>query len=310
MRPENDTTEQPVLELTDVRKSYGDFEAVRGVSFAVSRGECFGLLGPNGAGKTTTIRMIYGFSPRSSGDIRLFGQDIATAFRRVKARLGVCQQGNTLDPDLSVLENLLVFAGYFGIPRAEAKLRAEELLAFFALEGKKRFQYEELSGGMARRLMLARAIVNRPELLILDEPTTGLDPQSRNTLWDRLLDLKRQGMTILLTTHAMEEAERFCDRLCIIDHGRVVTEGDPAGLVAAHAGRHALEVESPEPAMAEHLTAAGARFDRSGRRLIVYGDDKAALLALREHFCAESGFLRPATLEDVFLRATGRELRE
>ena len=302
--------DDPVLEVTDARKAYGDFEAMRGVSFAVSRGECFGLLGPNGAGKTTTIRMLYGFSPPSGGSIRVFGQDIRVGYRRIKARLGVCQQGNTLDPDLSVLENLLVFAGYFGIPHAEAKARAEELLGFFALEAKKRFQYEELSGGMARRLMLARAIINRPELLILDEPTTGLDPQSRNTLWDRLLDLKRQGLTILLTTHAMEEAERFCDRLCIIDHGRVVVAGQPAELIAGHAGRHALEVESPEPAMADHLAEAGIRFDRSGRRLIIYGEDKAALLALRERFCAESGFIRPATLEDVFLRATGRELRE
>ena len=304
------TDEQPVLSVTAVRKTYGAFTAVDSVSFAVRRGECFGLLGPNGAGKTTTIRMIYGFSPTTGGTIRVFGQDIRTGFRRIKARLGVCQQGNTLDPDLSVLENLLVFAGYFGIPRAEARIRADELLAFFALEAKKRFQYEELSGGMARRLMLARAIINRPELLILDEPTTGLDPQSRNTLWDRLLDLKRQGMTILLTTHAMEEAERFCDRLCIIDHGRVAAEGVPAALVAARAGRYALEVESPEEAMAEHLHEAGIRFDRSGRRLIVYGDDKAALIALRERFCAESGFIRAATLEDVFLRLTGRELRE
>ena len=302
--------DEPILAVSGARKTYGAFEAVRDVSFAVGRGECFGLLGPNGAGKTTTIRMIYGFSPASGGSIKVFGQDIRTGFRRIKARLGVCQQGNTLDPDLSVLENLLVFAGYFGIPRAEARVRADELLAFFALEAKKRFQYEELSGGMARRLMLARAIINRPELLILDEPTTGLDPQSRNTLWDRLLDLKRQGLTILLTTHAMEEAERFCDRLCIIDHGRVVVAGEPAGLLAEYVGRHALEVESPEEAMAVHLAQAGIRFDRSGRRLIVYGDDKAALLALRERFCAESGFIRPATLEDVFLRLTGRELRE
>ncbi|MHC1791311.1 ABC transporter ATP-binding protein [Solidesulfovibrio sp.] len=301
---------EPVLSVREVRKHYGAFQAVNGVSFAVAPGECFGLLGPNGAGKTTTIHMIYGFSPATSGSIHVFGQDIRTGFRRIRAQLGICQQGNTLDPDLSVLENLLVFAGYFGIPRREAEIRANELLAFFALEAKKRFQYAELSGGMARRLMLARAIINRPRLLILDEPTTGLDPQSRNTLWDRLLDLKRQGLTILLTTHAMEEAERFCDRLCIIDHGQVAAEGEPARLVAAHAGSHALEVESPEAAMAEHLAAAGVRFDRSGRRLIVYGPDKAALVALRERFCAESGFIRAATLEDVFLRLTGRELRE
>jgi len=308
MGQQND--EQPVLSVEAARKVYGAFTAVDGVSFAVGRGECFGLLGPNGAGKTTTIRMIYGFSPATGGVIRVFGQDIRTGFRRIRSRLGVCQQGNTLDPDLSVLENLLVFAGYFGIPRREAEARAEELLAFFALEARKRFQYEELSGGMARRLMLARAIINRPDLLILDEPTTGLDPQSRNTLWDRLLDLKRQGLTILLTTHAMEEAERFCDRLCIIDHGKVADEGTPAGLIASRTGQYVLEVESPEEGMGAYLAASGGRYDRSGRRLIVYDDDKAALMALRERFCAEAGFIRAATLEDVFLRLTGRELRE
>ncbi|EFL50181.1 ABC transporter related protein [Solidesulfovibrio fructosivorans JJ]] len=305
-----ETTSAPVLEVTGARKNFGTFTAVDGVSFSVARGECFGLLGPNGAGKTTTIRMIYGFSPLSGGNIRVFGLDVATAFRRIRARLGVCQQANTLDPDLSVLENLLVFAAYFRIPKREALSRAESLLSFFALEGKKRLSYEELSGGMARRLMLARAIINKPDLLILDEPTTGLDPQSRNTLWDRLLDLKRQGLTILLTTHAMEEAERFCDRLCIVDHGRVTTEGDPRGLIARHAGRHVLEVESPGEDFVETVAREAWRFDRSGRRLLVYGDDRAALLALRERFCPELGMFRPATLEDVFLRLTGRELRE
>ena len=299
-----------MIRIENLQKSYAATKALDGIDLSVAAGELFAFLGPNGAGKTTTIRMIYGFSPLSGGTIRVFGQEIGPHFRAIRARLGVCQQGNTLDPDLSVLENLLVFAGYFRIPRREALARAEELLAFFALEAKKRFQYEELSGGMARRLMLARAIINRPDLLILDEPTTGLDPQSRNTLWDRLLDLKRQGLTILLTTHAMEEAERFCDRLCIIDHGQVAAEGDPAGLIATHAGRHALEVESPDEAMAAYLADQGRRFDRSGRRLIVYGDDRAALLALRDQFCTERGFIRAATLEDVFLRLTGRELRE
>ena len=307
---QQETPSVPVLEVVAARKRFGAFTAVDGVSFAVARGECFGLLGPNGAGKTTTIRMIYGFSPLSRGQIRVFGLDVATAFRRIRARLGVCQQANTLDPDLSVLENLLVFAGYFRIPRREALARAEALLSFFALEAKKKLSYEELSGGMARRLMLARAIINKPDLLILDEPTTGLDPQSRNTLWDRLLDLKRQGLTILLTTHAMDEAERFCDRLCIVDHGRVRVEGEPRGLVAAHAGRHVLEVEAPQPDFLDAVAREGWRFDRSGRRLLVYGEDRAALLALRERFCPEHGMFRPASLEDVFLRLTGRELRE
>ncbi len=303
-------TTAPVLEVLSARKDYGTFRAVSDVSFTVQPGECFGLLGPNGAGKTTTIRMIYGFSPRSGGTIRVFGQDIATAFRRIRARLGVCQQGNTLDPDLTVLENLLVFASYFRIPRREARKRAGELLAFFALEAKRRFQYEELSGGMARRLMLARALINSPELLILDEPTTGLDPQSRNTLWDRLLDLKRQGLTILLTTHAMEEAERFCDRLCIVDHGTVTAAGTPQGLLARHVGRYALEVESPQEDFLEAVRQGGWKCDRSGRRCIVYGENRVELAALRDRFCPEHGLLRPATLEDVFLRLTGRELRE
>jgi len=302
--------ENVVLSVEGAHKVFGSFSAVNGVSFAVRRGECFGLLGPNGAGKTTTIRMIYGFSPLSGGTIRVFGLDIRSAFRRIRARIGVCQQANTLDPDLSVLENLLVFAGYFRIPAAEAKARAEELLTFFALEGRKRFKYEELSGGMARRLMLARAIINRPDLLILDEPTTGLDPQSRNTLWDRLLDLKRQGLTILLTTHAMEEAERFCDRLCIIDHGRVVSEGEPVPLVRSTVGRYVLEVETPDEALLAALAAGNWRFDRSGRRCIIYGEERQALLDLRDRYCPECGYFRPATLEDVFLRLTGRELRE
>ncbi|WP_428562921.1 MAG: ABC transporter ATP-binding protein [Solidesulfovibrio sp. DCME] len=300
----------PALEVTAVRKDYGPVAAVTDVSFSVSRGECFGLLGPNGAGKTTTIRMIYGFSPLGAGSVRVFGEDIVTAFRRIRSRLGVCQQGNTLDPDLTVLENLLVFASYFRIPRREALARAEELLAFFALEARKRFQYEELSGGMARRLMLARALVNRPDLLILDEPTTGLDPQSRNTLWDRLLDLKRQGLTILLTTHAMEEAERFCDRLCIVDAGRVTAAGTPRGLIEAHVGRHVLEVEAPEPAFLAAVAQGGLPSERSGRRCIVYGRDREELVTLRDLFCPEYGLLRPASLEDVFLRLTGRELRE
>ena len=303
-------SDTPILEVASARKDYGAFPAVADVSFAVRQGECFGLLGPNGAGKTTTIRMIYGFSPRTAGVIRVFGLDIATAPRRIRARLGVCQQGNTLDPDLSVLENLLVFASYFRIPQDKARARAEELLAFFALEAKKRLTYEELSGGMARRLMLARALVNTPDLLILDEPTTGLDPQSRNTLWDRLLDLKRQGLTILLTTHAMEEAERFCDRLCVVDHGRVTAEGTPRGLIDSHVGRHVLEVETPEPDFLEAVRQGGWQSERSGRRCIVYGRERAELVALRERFCPEYGLLRPATLEDVFLRLTGRELRE
>ena len=209
-----------IIDIQNLVKQFNGFTAVNDISFSVDRGEFFGLLGPNGAGKTTTIRMLYGFSPPTRGKLRIFGMDIKTDFRRIKARIGVCQQDNTLDPDLSVEQNLHVFAGYFSIPKKEANERTKELLDFFALSHKKDAKVMELSGGMARRLILARSLVNRPELLILDEPTTGLDPQSRHQVWEKLEDLKKIGLTVVITTHNMEEASRLCDRLVIVDHGK------------------------------------------------------------------------------------------
>lgn len=310
----------PIIEVQGLVKQYGDpadasgVRAVDGLTFRVERGEVFGLLGPNGAGKTSAIRMIYGFLPRSGGSLMVFGQDIATRWRQIRQRVGVCQQDNTLDPDLSVAENLVVFASYFGIPATTSRARADELLEFFALDKKREAKVAELSGGMARRLTLARALINDPELLILDEPTTGLDPQSRHQLWERLLDLKARGLTILLTTHYMEEAARLCDRLVIVDHGKVLVEGTPEALVLSHAGQAIIEIDSTDPALREFLRQEQADFEDLGQRVIVYdcGQEHDDPLAerLRRQFCRGGCVFRAATLEDVFLRLTGRELRE
>ncbi len=299
-----------IIQARGLLKRFGDVTAVDGLSFSVQRGAVFGLLGPNGAGKTTTIRMLYGFSPKSGGLLTVFGLDVATRWREIRARIGVCQQDNALDPDLSVEQNLLVFAGYFAIPRAEARRRAAELLEFFALESRSRSDVRDLSGGMARRLMLARAIINRPELLILDEPTTGLDPQSRHQLWDRLLDLRAQGMTILITTHYMEEASTLCDELAIMDHGKNLVGGAPRALIESHAGTAVLELIEPDALAREKAAASGLDWEDLGRRVLVYGDGYAELEALRTSIPDAKYAARPASLEDVFLRLTGRGLRE
>ncbi len=300
-----------VVAVENLVKRFRDLTAVDGVSLTVGRGEFFGLLGPNGAGKSTTIRALYGFSPPTSGTVRVFGMDIRTRWRAVKARIGVCHQENTLDPDLSVQENLWIFAGYFGIPLAEAKVRASELLEFFALNHKKDAKVADLSGGMARRLILARALINRPELLILDEPTTGLDPQSRHLLWERLESLKAEGLTVLLTTHYMEEAARLCDRLVIIDHGKILVEGAPGDLVARYAGAEVLEVGGPDAALRRYVTENRLEYDDLGDRLILYVPEGSSILEIvRTRFCVRQCTWRRSTLEDVFLRLTGRELRE
>jgi lipooligosaccharide transport system ATP-binding protein len=255
--------------------------------------------------------MTYGFSPITAGTLRVFGLDATRELPAIKARLGVCQQGNTLDPDLTVAENLEVFSRYFGIPRARARRRAGELLEFIALGARAREPVATLSGGLVRRLMLARALINEPELLILDEPTTGLDPQSRHALWERLGELRRRGLTILLTTHYLEEAARLCTRLVIMDHGRILVAGTPRDLVREHAGLSVVEVPEPPAGLREFVRERGLRVDDLGRRLIVYaGDGEELYREIRQRFCAGECLLRPATLEDVFLRLTGRDLRE
>ncbi len=298
-----------VVKAIEIRKAYDGFDAVKGVSFQVEKSECYGLLGPNGAGKTSIIRMLYGFSPLSSGELRVFGLSIREDWREIRTRVGVCQQQNALDPDLTVEENLLVFAAYFRIPRGQARIRANELLGFFALEPKRKAKVLELSGGLARRLTVARALINDPELLILDEPTTGLDPQSRHQLWDRLIDLRSRGVTLMLTSHYMEEASYLCDRVMIIDRGKILTEGRPNELIRQHVGQSVVEVEGDDQDLRAFLTQRGVRHEVLSRRTVIYTDDSLGEY-IRSHFCVHKCTFRAASLEDVFLRLTGRELRE
>ena len=300
-----------VIETKDLRKQFRDLVAVDSISFTVRQGECFGLLGPNGAGKTSTIRMIYGFSPMTAGELRVFGLDIATQWRAIRSRVGVCQQENNLDPDLTVLKNLEVFASYFDMPASTARRRALELLRFISLEQRAHTRIPELSGGMMRRLILARALINDPELLILDEPTTGLDPQSRHQVWEKIEELRSRGLSVLLTTHYMDEASRLCDRLVIMDQGKILVEGRPADLIERHAGRHVMEVHRPDTDLRRFIDEQNLAYDDLVHRIILYGSDNERLFDTLSSRCGSGGCtLRMATLEDVFLRLTGRELRE
>ncbi|HBT82730.1 MAG: ABC transporter [Desulfuromonadales bacterium GWD2_61_12] len=300
-----------MIVATSLRKAFGKLRAVDDITFSVSPGECFGILGPNGAGKTTTIRMLFGFTPKSAGRLQLFGLDIDQHLRQVKARIGVCPQENNLDPDLSVRQNLEMYARYFDIPPPLARRRADQLLSFIALEHRQNARIGELSGGMLRRLVLARALINEPELLILDEPTTGLDPQSRHQLWNRVEALKARGLTVLLTTHYMDEAARLCDRLMIVDQGKILVEGTPLQLIHDHVGAEIIEVASPNADLRAFVDRSGTPYEDLGHRLIIYASGGAEYYhTLSREFCQSACMLRPATLEDVFLRLTGRELRE
>lgn len=302
---------QPVIIVDRLKKFFGSFAAVNDISFSVDQGICFGILGPNGAGKTSTIRMIYGFSPITSGDIFVFGQDIKQQARNIKFRIGVCQQDNTLDPDLTVMQNFEVFARYFHIDQKSARARASSLLKYFALEQRRDARATELSGGMVRRLVIARALINQPDLLILDEPTTGLDPQSRHQLWERLESLKRQGISILLTTHYMDEAARLCDDLVIMDHGKILAQGSPQSLISEYTGENIIEVAEPEDDLRAFSRERKVRQEDLGHRLILYAEDGHELYReICGRFTHKSCLLRSATLEDVFLKLTGRELRE
>jgi len=300
-----------IVEARDLKKSFNGLKAVDGVSFEVRRGECFGLLGPNGAGKTTTIRMIYGFSPLGEGELSILGMDVKRDLRRIKYRMGICQQEDNLDPDLTVEENLRVFARYFDIPRAPARERTARLLAFIGLDHRKKSKVGELSGGMKRRLMIARALINDPEILILDEPTTGLDPQARHQVWEKLEELKAGGLSILLTTHYMDEASRLCNRLLIMDRGKILTEGEPMALIKEKVGRNVIEIAAPTPEVLALVQKEGLDHESLGHRLVIYiadGDEMYRRIST-EH-CREGCILRMATLEDVFLKLTGRGLRD
>ena len=309
--PPQDVRVNAIVEATNLRKTYGNLRAVDDISFSVQPGECFGILGPNGAGKTTTIRMLFGFTPKSAGRLQLFGLDIDEHLREVKNRIGVCPQDNNLDPDLSVRQNLEMFARYFNIPAAAARLRTEQLLEFITLGQRQHSRISELSGGMLRRLVLARALINEPELLILDEPTTGLDPQSRHQLWNRIEELKSRGITVLLTTHYMDEAARLCDRLMIVDQGKILVAGAPRQLIRDQIGAEIIEVAMPGPDLRAFVDRSGVAHEDLGHRLVIYASSGEDFYhTLSREFCRSGCMLRPATLEDVFLRLTGRDLRE
>lgn len=300
-----------VIVARDLEKRFEDLIAVDRIAFRVQEGEIFGFLGPNGAGKTTTMKMIQCVSPKTGGTLQVFDMDVDTHQREIKNHIGVVPQETNLDPDFSAYRNLLVYARYFGIPKREAEKRAEELLAFMQLEEKRDVLIDKLSGGMKRRLIIARALINAPELLILDEPTIGLDPQARHLIWEKLRSLQAAGNTLVLTTHYLDEAERLCDRLVIMDHGQILVEGAPADLIREHAGSDIVEVEQTEKVIS-CLTGLGVNYDPAGDVIQVFTDrphDVARnLLEVCRHEAAVT--VRPATLEDVFLRLTGRSLRE
>ncbi|MEW6445605.1 MAG: ATP-binding cassette domain-containing protein [Pseudomonadota bacterium] len=294
-----------------LRKCYDGRAVVDGIDLDIPRGVCFGLLGPNGAGKTTTLRMLLGLTPPSGGSLEVLGMALPDEERAIRARVGVVPQSDTLDPDFSVAQNLRVYAGYFGLPRGLAETRIEQLLEFARLSDRRDSRVEALSGGMKRRLTLARALINEPDLVILDEPTTGLDPQARHVLWSRLEALKARGVTLLLTTHYMDEAERLCDELVVMDHGRLLDRGSPRELIERHVEPEVIELRHVRPELLEALgQLADCRLERHGVSVYLYTRDGGALIArLAPH--GELGMLhRPAGLEDVFLRLTGRDLRD
>jgi lipooligosaccharide transport system ATP-binding protein len=300
-----------VIEASGLTKRYGNLVAVDGIDFAIHPGECYGFLGPNGAGKTTTVKMIHCFAPVTSGNLKVFGMEVGRHPREIKARIGVCQQEDNLDPDFSVHKNLLVFARYFGIPAQEAAPRVKDLLDFMGLWERRNDGIRELSGGLKRRLVIARALVNDPELLILDEPTTGLDPQSRHQVWDRVRTLRKQGKTILLTTHYMDEAQTLCDRLVIMDHGKILVEGAPTELVHRRVGREVVEVWGYPQELVDLAKSRGWTHEIDSDRLFIYADSGEPILAaIAGKFPVERCTVRMAGLEDLFLKLTGRELRE
>jgi lipooligosaccharide transport system ATP-binding protein len=305
-----------LVEARGLAKAFGRQVAVDGVDFAVARGEVFGFLGPNGAGKTSTMRMIASVSSVTGGHLRVFGLDPARDGAAIRARLGVVPQLDNLDNELSVWDNLLIYGRYFGLPVPVIRERAEELLAFARLDDRRDSRVDPLSGGMKRRLTIARALINRPELLLLDEPTTGLDPQARHLVWERLYGLKREGVTQVLTTHYMDEAEQLCDRLVIMDEGRIVAEGSPRSLIERFSTREVVELRFATPEEQEaalpHLEGTGERVEPLPDRVLVYsahGDDTVAAVGARS-VAPDSVLVRRSSLEDVFLLLTGRTLDE
>lgn len=304
-----------ILTVDSLRKSYGEGAArhtvIDGVSFALRRGECYGLLGPNGAGKTTTLKLCLGLTAPDSGTINLVGHEVPADARRARLRIGVVPQIDSLDPDFTVAENLLVYGRYFGMSHADIVARLEWLLEFSNLGNKRNARIGELSGGMKRRLTLARALVNDPDLIFMDEPTTGLDPQARHMIWEKLKALLAAGKTILLTTHFMDEAERLCHRLAVIDHGRLIAEGEPRELIARHIESQVVEVYGDNAAhWAAGVGGLAERIEVSGETAFCYTNAAEPLLQNLSHAEGLRYLHRPANLEDLFLKLTGREMRD
>jgi len=301
-----------LIEAYGLTKKFGEFVAVDHIDFEVYRGECIGFLGPNGAGKTTTVRMMYCFLMPTSGVLKVAGLSVNTSCREIKALVGVAQQEDNLDPDFSVIKNLTVYARYFDIPQAEALKRAEELLRFFQLEEKRDVSIMALSTGMKRRLIFARALLNKPQILLLDEPTTGLDPQARHLVWDEVRLLKKQQVTVILTTHYMDEAQILCDRILIVDQGKIIEQGTPVELIRRHVGTEVLEMDYDQNLMPILKEAFGeVRMERLGDRLQIFTDQPHGVFEgfLKEHKL-QNVSIRNANMEDVFLKLTGRGLRE
>ncbi len=306
------TSSQVVIKARGLTKRYNGLLAVDHIDFDVCKGECVGFLGPNGAGKTTTVRMIYCFLPVTEGELTVAGLNVSSDSRQIKRMIGVSPQEDNLDPDFSVIKNLQVYARYFDVSKEEATNRATRLLKFFQLEEKKDATIDELSGGMKRRLIMARALINEPQILLLDEPTTGLDPQGRHIVWDEIRTLRKQGVTIILTTHYMEEAAALCDRILIVDNGKIIQTGVPAELVRKFAGEDVLEVEYDE------VVVRTLKQELPDAELEVYGDQVRVFInqphgvfeRVVKKFPDKAMTIRNANLEDVFLKLTGRKLRE
>ncbi|TMH12792.1 MAG: ATP-binding cassette domain-containing protein [Betaproteobacteria bacterium] len=301
----------PIFRIAHLHKKYGDNTVVNALSLGIQAGECLGVIGPNGAGKTTTIRMCLGQAGPDAGSIEAFGLPIPAQVREAKKRIGVVTQFDSLDPDFSCIENLRVYGRYFGIPTASIEARIPKLLEFSALQSKANVRPGELSGGMRRRLSLGRALINDPDLLLLDEPTTGLDPQARHLMWERLQNLMQQGKSILLTTHFMDEAERLCDRLLVLDHGRKIAEGTPRGLIAEHLESDVVEVYGDgAKTLAQVHNGMAQRVETSGETVFFYLSEPRPLLQLLANDHSVRYLHRPANLEDLFLKLTGRQIRD
>ena len=301
-----------LIQSRNLTKRFGNLTAVDHIDFEVYKGECVGFLGPNGAGKTTTVRMIYCFLPPTEGELLVAGMDVVKQSREIKGLVGVAPQEDNLDPDFTVMKNLLVYARYFDIPKAEALKRAREQLKFFQLQDKQNVQIVELSTGMKRRLIVARALINEPQILLLDEPTTGLDPQARHSVWDEIRALRKRGVTIIITTHYMDEAAELCDRIFIMDNGRIIEQGKPAELVKKHVGEDVLEFDMDEKLIeALKIEFPDAAFESFGERVHVFTTQPHGVFErFLENHPATNVTIRNANLEDVFLKLTGRKLKE